>query len=157
MRVHPGGTTVTSIRSELPGPARDRTGAWRPPATRSFRGERAVQVAARTVHVAAMGLLLGGVAYAVPQSRLGLPIALTLASGLILFGVDLWKGGAYLVQGNGVAVLLKLALLGMGQFLPGQRLEWYLAATVVASVGSHMPRTWRHWSFVHRRVLEDHR
>jgi hypothetical protein len=150
MRLHPGDTVMAGIRSEAP---RDH----RPPAVRSFHGERAVQIAARTVHIAAMGLLLGGVAYAVPQQELALPIGLTIASGLVLLGVDLWKGGAYLAQGNGVAVLVKLGLLGLGQFMPGARLEWYLAATVVASVGSHMPRSWRHWSFVHRRVLEDRR
>lgn len=141
---------MADIRSEGEGGHRARR-------TRSFRGERAVTVAMRTVHIAAMGLVLGGVAYAVPQDRLGLPVALTIVSGLVLFAVDLWKGGAYLVQGNGVAVLVKLALLAVGQFAPGQRLAWYLAATVVASVGSHMPHAWRHWSFAHGRVLEDRR
>jgi hypothetical protein len=141
---------MAAIRSESPG-------GHRGPAPRSFRGERAVTVTMRTVHITAMGLVLGGIAYAVPQDRLALPVALTIASGLVLFAVDLWKGGAYLVQGNGVAVLVKLALLGVGQFAPGQRLAWYLAATVVASVGSHMPHAWRHWSFMHRRVLEDRR
>ena len=141
---------MAGIRSESPGGPRG-------PAPRSFRGERAVTVTMRTVHIAAMGLVLGGVAYAVPQHRLALPVALTIASGLVLFGVDLWKGGAYLAQGNGVAVLVKLALLGAGQFMPGARLEWYLAATVVASVGSHMPHSWRHWSFAHGRVLEGHK
>ena len=98
---------MAAIRSESPGARREVV-------TRTFRGERAVTVTMRTVHIVAMGLVLGGVAYAVPQDRLGLPVALTIASGLILFAVDLWKGGAYLVQGNGVAVLVKLALLGVG-------------------------------------------
>jgi hypothetical protein len=113
-----------------------------------------VQVAARTVHIAAMALVLGGVAYAAPERALVLPLAFTIASGLLLLGIDLWKGGAYLVQGNGVGVLLKLALLGLGQLFPAARLECYIAATAVASIGSHMPRTWRHWSFLHRRVLD---
>ena len=125
-----------------------------PRAPRTFRGARAWQVGARTVHVVAMGLVLGGVAFAAPECSLVLPIALTIASGLLLLGIDLWKGGAYFYQGNGVAVLLKLALLSLGQLFPAVRLEWYLAATAVASVGSHMPRTWRHWSFLHRRVIE---
>jgi len=138
------------------GPKAAAGAADRPPspALRSFRGERAWQVGARTVHLAAMALVLGGVAFAAPERALVLPIALTLASGLLLLGIDLWKGGGYFTQGNGVAVLLKLALLGLGQLLPAARLEWYLAATAVASIGSHMPRTWRHWSFLHRRVIE---
>jgi len=121
---------------------------------RTFRGARWVQIAARTAHIAAMGLVLGGVAYSVPEQTLAPAIAVTIASGLVMLTVGLWKGGSVLVQGFGVAVLLKLALLGMGLLLPGARLGWYLAAVAVASVGSHMPRSWRHWSFVHHRVLD---
>ena len=124
-----------------------------PRTPRTFRGVRTVQVAARTVHVVAMGLVLGGVAYSVPERALTSAIALTIASGLLLLGVDLWKSGAYLYQGNGVAVLLKLALLGLGALFPAARLGFYLAATAVASIGSHMPKSWRHWSFLHRRVI----
>ena len=141
---------MTPPAGAAPGVA-DRGG---PPPPRRFRGERVVKVAARTVHIVAMALVLGGVAYAAPPRALLLPLALTVASGLLLLGTDLWKGGAYLAQGNGVAVLLKLALLALGQALPAVRFECYLAATAVASIGSHMPRTWRHWSFLHRRVIE---
>lgn len=124
----------------------------RPP--RTFRGARAWQIGARTVHIAAMGLLLGGVAFHVPVRGLTVPIALTVASGLALLGIDLWKSCTYLYQGNGMAVLLKLALLGLGLLFPAVRLEFYLAATAAASIGSHMPKTWRHWSFLDRKVLE---
>jgi hypothetical protein len=125
-----------------------------PRPTRSFRGERAVKVAARSVHIAAMGVVLGGVVLAVPEQALMTAISVTVASGLTLFGVDLWKEAAYLTQGNGVAVLLKLALLGLGLVLPDARPACYLSATLVASVGSHMPRAWRHWSFFYCRVLD---
>ena len=119
-----------------------------PRAPRSFRGLRAWQVGLRTMHIVAMGLVLGGVAFAAPQQALVLPVALTVASGLLLAALDLWKSGAYLYQGNGLALLLKLALLGLGQWFPAARLEWYLAATAVASIGAHMPKTWRHWSLL---------
>jgi hypothetical protein len=144
---------VTQALQDAPAPASPRD--WRPAGPpRRLPGERAWKVLARTVHIAAMGLVLGGVAFAAPHGALFVPIALTIASGLLLLGLDLWKGGGYLTQGNGAAVVLKLALLGLGQLFPGVRLEWYLAATAVASVGSHMPRSWRHWSFVHRRVMD---
>ena len=131
-----------------------RSGRPARPATRTFRGERAVKVAARTVHIVAMALVLGGVAYGVSEATMSTAIVLTLASGLLLLGMDLWKGGAFLTQGHGVAVLLKLALLGTGLSIPAARFGCYLAATAVASIGSHMPRTWRHWSFLHRRVID---
>jgi hypothetical protein len=133
--------------------ARDLRALLFPRPPRSFHGLRAWQVAARSVHLAAMGIVLGGVAFRAPDAALRLPVALTVASGLGLLGIDLWKSGDFLLQGNGIAVLVKLALLGSGLLLPGARIECYLAATAVASVGSHMPRTWRHWSFLERRVL----
>ena len=117
-------------------------------------GDRAWRVGARTVHIAAMGLVLGGVAFHIPPGRLLMPIVLTVLSGAFLMGVDMWKSFAFVYQGSGVAVWLKLALLGLGEIFPSTRLVWYLAATVVASVGSHMPGSWRHYSFVDRRVIE---
>jgi hypothetical protein len=131
-----------------------RSGRTAHHAPRTFRGLRVVKVTARTVHIVAMALVFGGVAYAVPARLLVLPLAFTVASGLLLFGLDLWKSGACLHQGSGVAVLLKLALLALGQSFPAARFECYLAATSVASIGAHMPKSWRHWSFFHRRVLD---
>jgi hypothetical protein len=111
-------------------------------------------VGARTVHIAAMGVVLGGVAFHVPAQRLLVPIALTVLSGVFLLGIEVWRSVAFICQGSGVAVWLKLALLGVGELFPSARLEWYLAATVVASVGSHMPGSWRHYSFMDRKVIE---
>jgi hypothetical protein len=121
---------------------------------RALRGARAWQIGARTVHIAAMALVLGGVAWRAPARDLVAPMAITALSGVVLLGIDLGKSFAILYQGSGVAALLKLVLLGAGSLLPSARLEWYLAATVVASIGSHMPGAWRHYSFLHRRVLD---
>jgi hypothetical protein len=139
------------------GPAPGRGSPGEPPAHRSargFDGARLARITARTVHIVGMALVLGGVAYAAPPRAFILPLALTIASGLLMLGMDLWKSGACLYQGSGVAVLLKLALLGLGQMLPAVRFECYLAATAVASIGSHMPKAWRHWSFLDGRVIE---
>jgi hypothetical protein len=109
---------------------------------------RAAQVALRSVHIAAMGLVLGGIWLGGGYERLRGAILLTIASGLLLAVIDLAKGPAFLLQGSGVALLLKLALLGLGCWFAGVRLQWYLAATVVASIGSHMPGAWRQFSFI---------
>jgi hypothetical protein len=112
-----------------------------------------VEVALRTVHICAMALVLGGLSLGAGFERLRVSILLTLLSGALLFLMDLTKAPGFLVQGSGVAVLLKLALLGVGNLLPGDRFQWYMAATAVASVGSHMPGAWRHFSFREWRVL----
>lgn len=115
---------------------------------------RLAQVVLRTIHVLAMALLLGALPFGAGFQQLRIPILLTVASGLALFALDLAKSPQVLFQGSGIAVLVKLALLGCGQLWPGQRLAWYLAATAVASVGSHMPGTWRHYSLLQRKVMK---
>lgn len=129
---------------------RDALFPWPP---RRLPWARPVQVALRTLHVAAMGLLLGGLAFDVSEARLALPGALTVASGVLLLAVEIARSGVFLYTGAGAATLLKLALLALGQAFPAGRFELYLAATLVASVGSHMSRSWRHWSVLDRRVL----
>ena len=108
---------------------------------------RPLQVVLRTIHIIAMGMVLGGVAWGGTRESLWTWILATILSGLLLLGIDLWKSCAFLVQGAGVAVLLKLVLLGLGNLFPAARLEWYLAATAVASIGSHMTSAWRHFPF----------
>ena len=115
---------------------------------------RPLQIALRTTHIAAMALILGGVAQGAGHDALAGPIWITILSGVGLFAIDLARSGMLLVQGAGVAVLLKLLLLGFGNLWPTTRLGWYLAATVLASIGAHMPASWRHYSFLHGRVLD---
>ena len=124
-----------------------------PETPRFFPWARPVQLVLRSIHIAAMALVLGGLPFGGDDEALRLPILLTVGSGLLLFALDLARDAAILVQGSGVAVLLKLALLGGGALQPARRLPWYLAATLVASVGSHMPGAWRHFSFRHWKVL----
>ena len=111
-------------------------------------------MALRSAHIACMGLVLGGIYLGGGFAQLRGAIVLTIASGLMLALLDLAKGPEFLAQGSGAALLLKLALLGLGNVWSGARLEWYLAATVVASIGAHMPGAWRHFSFLTGRVME---
>lgn len=108
--------------------------------------QRPVEVALRSVHIAAMGLVLGGIATGGTHDTLFVPICVTVSSGALLLVSSLTWGCMTLAQGSGLALLAKLALLGLGNLFPGGRLGWYLAATVVTSFGSHMPSAWRHWS-----------
>ena len=142
----------------------DSTGADRPARSnlwallfpdepRHFPWARPTQLILRSIHIAAMAMVVGAIPFGAPYEALRAPILLTLASGVLLFAIDLARDLAILNQGSGVAVLLKLGLLGMGVLQPAARLPWYLTATLVASVGSHMPGTWRHFSFLHWKVM----
>lgn len=107
---------------------------------------RAVEIGLRSAHVASMGLVLGGIAMGGTHETLLVPIALTVSSGVLLLASSLRRGCLSLSQGAGLALLAKLALLGLGNVFPGGRLAWYLAATLLTSVASHMPAAWRHWT-----------
>jgi hypothetical protein len=122
-------------------------------AGKGIRWRRGAQVALRSVHIAAMGLVLGGLWLGGGFERLRAAILAAVLSGLLLATMDLVKGPGFLLQGSGAALLLKLALLGLGQWFAGARLPWYLAATVVASIGSHMPAAWRHFPLLPGRRL----
>jgi hypothetical protein len=110
-------------------------------------------VGLRTVHLVSMALLLGGIAWGADPLRLKSSLLATVASGILLLALDLAKGSSSLVQGSGIAVVLKLALLGLGNLMPAHRFAWYLAATAVASAGSHMSSDWRHFSILERKVI----
>lgn len=124
-----------------------------PASPRFFPWARPAQLILRSLHIAAMALVVGAIPFGADLGQLRASILLVVASGVLLFAIDLARDMGILVQGSGVAVLLKLGLLGLGALQPAHRLPWYLAATLVASVGSHMPGAWRHFSFLRWKVL----
>jgi len=114
---------------------------------------RAMSIALRTVHIAAVGILLGGHAFEVPAVRLLPWLYLSLSSGAGLIGLELYSSCKWLCQGKGVLVMLKLLLIAAVAVFWEQRLWLLLAALVLGSVGSHMPGRWRYYSLIHRRVI----
>ena len=110
------------------------------------RYARAVEVGLRSLHVVSMALVLGGIAMGGTHETLRGPVAATVVSGLLLLAASVRWRCINLTQGAGWALFLKLALLGLGNVFDGARLHWYVAATLVTSVGSHMPSSWRHFS-----------
>ncbi|MDR0498626.1 MAG: hypothetical protein LBH03_02680 [Holophagales bacterium] len=107
---------------------------------------RWASVLLRSIHISAMGVVLGGVFLGAVYETLNIAIWMTVISGCLMMSMDIFKDPKILLQGSGLAVILKLILLAIGFFfLPEQRFGWYLSATFVASVGSHMPGALRHW------------
>lgn len=123
-----------------------------PETPRHFPWARPVQLLLRSLHVAAMAMILGGLPFGADFQTLRLSILVTVVTGVALLAIDLAKDAAFLVQGSGAAVLLKLGLLGGGLLQPAARLPLYLAATFVAAIGAHMPGAWRHFSFLDWKV-----
>lgn len=115
---------------------------------------RPIEIGLRSVHIVSMALVLGGIAMGGTYETLRFPIYATLSSGVLLLLACMNWGCLNFAQGAGYALLLKLALLGLGNLFEGARLPLYMAATVVTSIGSHMTSAWRHFSFTERRVTD---
>jgi hypothetical protein len=107
---------------------------------------RPIEVGLRSVHIVSMAMVLGGIPMGGTFATLRVPIVATLASGFLLLATCMRWGCFNLSQGAGWALLLKLGFVGLGNLVGGARLPCYVVATLIASVGSHMPSSWRHFS-----------
>lgn len=115
---------------------------------------RAWNIAARTAHIAAMAVLTGGHAFDASRDELYPVLLVTIATGAVLTVLEAFTVRLrWIVQGRGLMVVAKLALLALVLFVWSYRLPILLAVIVLASVGSHMPARFRYYSVLDRRVL----
>ena len=108
--------------------------------------QRILSVAARTTHIAAFAILLGGAAWDIDPARLSAAWMVTAASGLALMAVEAAASPGWLLQIRGAVVLGKLGLLVLVPVAGDLRVPLLLIVLVVASVASHMPGRLRHAS-----------
>jgi hypothetical protein len=113
------------------------------------------KIAARTVHIAAMGVLLGGHMFGVRADLLWPYLWTAIATGSVLIALEVYPDGHWLHQGCALAIYAKLALLCLIPFFWEARVPILLAVVVVSSVASHAPRRLRHYSVVFKRVMVD--
>jgi len=114
---------------------------------------RAWNIAFRTAHIGATGILLGGHVFDVAEDRLRTILYLCILTGTFLIAIEAYPSCRWFYQGRGVLVLAKLLLLCVIPALWNYRVLILLVVIVIASVGSHMPSRFRYYSFVHRRIL----
>jgi len=113
-------------------------------------------IAFRTAHIAAAGIILGGHAFNVPSDRLLLSLWLTIGTGAGLGALEAGPRLVWFHQGRGLMTLAKLGLLSAVPFLWGHwslRMAVLLAVVAIGSVGSHMPARFRYYSVIYREVI----
>jgi hypothetical protein len=116
---------------------------------------RAWNIAFRTAHIAAGGILLGGHAFNLPRDRLLPVLWLTIGTGVGLAAMEAGPRLLWFHQGRGLMTLAKLALLCAVPLLWEHwpvRLAVLLAVVAIGSIGSHMPARFRYYSVVYREV-----
>jgi hypothetical protein len=107
---------------------------------------RALNIALRTAHLGAMAILCGGLAYGATAASIGNATAATVGTGAALLMSEMRNGHAWAVQGAGLFAMGHVAAVA-ALTLAGRPLAGAVVALVVGSVGSHLPKTLRKWSW----------
>ena len=118
---------------------------------------RAWNIALRTAHIAMMGLLLGGYAYDVAPERLHPALWACVATGAALMLSETGFATPWFHELRGLATMGKLLLIAMVPLFWDHRLAVLMVVVVIASVGSHMPARFRHYSVLFHKVIDGSR
>jgi hypothetical protein len=112
-------------------------------------------IAARTVHLAATGTLLGGHVFGVAPETLYPLLWTAIVTGGVMIAVEVIPTAHWAHQVCAIFVYVKLLILCLVPLLWPYRVPMLLAVLVLASVGSHAPRRVRHYSLWYRRVMAE--
>jgi hypothetical protein len=115
---------------------------------------RALDILLRTGHIGVSGVVLGGLVLGLPLENLIFWGRLAALSGLGLIASEVMHSRRWPYQGRGVMVMVHMALVGAAHLWSAAMVPLYWLALAAGSTGSHMSRQWRHWSFLHRRVMD---
>ncbi len=111
----------------------------------------------RTVHLIAISILLGGHAFNAPAAQLRPLLYLAIVTGCLMAALESDPNLHFLVEGGGVLLLLKLALLCAVPFAWSYRVAILLVVVVIGSVGSHMSARFRHYSLLYGGDFHNHK
>jgi hypothetical protein len=111
--------------------------------------ERAWKIAFRTLHIVAISFLVGGHAFGASADQLRPLLYGAIVTGVGMATLEAYPSFQFIHQGWGLLLLLKLVMLCVIPFAWSHRLPILIAVIVIGSVGSHMPRKFRHYSLLY--------
>lgn len=124
-----------------------------PTRRRRLPAGRAVNIAVRTVHIATMGVLVGGHVFDVTEAALWPWLVATVASGALLLMLEVSPSAHWLHHNCALAVCAKLVLVALIPWAWDQRASILLVVVALASALAHAPKRVRHYSVLQRRVM----
>jgi hypothetical protein len=120
---------------------------------RALLTPRAWNIALRTAHIATVGVLLGGHIFSIQAARLLPWLYGAIGSGALLLALEVYPGWrSWLFEGRAIMIVAKLSLLCLVPWFWNYRVAILLVVLVIGSAGSHLPRKFRHYSWLQRRV-----
>jgi hypothetical protein len=118
---------------------------------------RCWDIAFRTAHIGVTGVLFGGHVFGMGAERLLPWLYLTILTGAVLVIIEAYPSWRWCYQGRGAMPIAKVLVMCLVPWLWNYRVPILIAVIVIGSVGSHMPRRFRYYSFLNGRVADDGR
>ncbi len=121
------------------------------PPPRTFPGRRWLMTGLRSAHLVGVGGIGGAYLYEGPR-EIWLPfLVLTLVSGILMMALELWSSRYWLVEVRGVAITVKVLLLGLVGLLDQFEAAAFIIVIVLSGVTAHAPAAVRYYSVWHRQ------
>jgi ABC-type multidrug transport system permease subunit len=111
---------------------------------------RLFKVLVRSFHLVGIA---GVFSIAIAQTAMTSYVILTAISGIILVIMEIFSGWIWFVQLRGVALYLKLMLLGLIHLHPQYASSYLIASILISGFFSHAPSWIRYFSLLHGRVV----
>lgn len=116
---------------------------------RDFRGRRWAVVALRSLHLVGV-VLIGCALLTADTSDHRVAAALTLVSGLAMYGLEVWSKPRHAVELAGLFIPLKLCGVTAMIALPQSAALLFWVLLVTSSIVSHAPGSFRHIRMLRR-------
>ncbi len=117
---------------------------------RDFPFRRTIRISGRALHIMTAGVLLGGHVFNQPAAILEPWLWATVITGIIILLTDLHASLAILFEVRGIAILIKTILLLLIPVFWKQRIFILISILLIGAVSSHLPKRYRHKSFIIR-------
>lgn len=118
------------------------------------RGTRTLDLILRSAHIAVTSAVFGGAVFGAPDERLLIWNQLAIVTGIALIALAVHHSRHWPYQVCGVLAAVHIALIGLVFPFPALTAPVLAAALVTGVIGSHLPKKYRHWSLVHKRVMD---
>ena len=110
-----------------------------PLSARDFPGQRWLNIGLRCLHLVGIAGIGGGYLFDLNEAQ-WLPYwQLVLGSGIALSMLYLWSSALWLFQLKGLAIIVKLILLGVAMAEPALRAELFILVVIISGLSAHAP------------------
>jgi hypothetical protein len=116
---------------------------------------RTVAILTRTVHTGAMAVFIGGSITHAPSASLRPWRWLTTLTGLALLASEASHSPNWIHQGRGLMTAAHVGVLVAAHASSRSGTAAPVAALLIGAVASHLPRSVRTWSVLHRRAMPE--